>query len=152
MASKSALYCLEVARIVRERPGSPAMLDHPAYLWISLSDDTGAATPTSALPGQFAARATHREREVRYDALRRAATANGVRWNRSHMIHTYTYPHVPITAPPTPTVRIACFAFSAATRQDGKIDDVESECGLATGLCLAMCGFNMKNRSAKKRH
>jgi hypothetical protein len=68
------------------------------------------------------------------------------------MIHTYTYPHVPITAPPTPTVRIARFAFSAATRQDGKIDDVESECGLATGLCLAMCGLNMKNRSAKKRH
>jgi hypothetical protein len=53
MASKSALYCLEVARIVRERPGSPAVLDHPAYLWISLSDDTGAATSTSALPGQL---------------------------------------------------------------------------------------------------
>src|SRR5471030_293815 len=31
MASKSALYCLEVARIVRERAGRPAMLDHPSW-------------------------------------------------------------------------------------------------------------------------
>src|SRR5476649_1279107 len=44
------------------------------------------------------------------------------------MIHTYTYPHVPMSAP---TVRIARFASCAATHQDGKIDGVELECGLA---------------------
>jgi hypothetical protein len=54
-----------------------------------------------------------------------------------------------MTAPTAPTVRIACFAFCATSRQDGKIDAVQSECSLAAGLCFAACGFSMKNRSAK---
>jgi hypothetical protein len=36
-----------------------------------------------------------------------------------------------------PSVRIACFAFCAATRQDGKIDGVECECDSAAELYFA---------------
>jgi hypothetical protein len=42
------------------------------------------------------------------------------------------------------TVRIACFSFCAATRQDGKIDALSLNAALGAGLYRAVCGFNMK--------
>lgn len=125
MASKSALFCLEVARIVRDRPGGPAMLDRPSYLWISLSNGIDATTPTSALrlgSGIKSDKCVTRH----YTACHSRAACSEVARTLSIPVHIRMSKRLLPTSP----VRIACFAFSAATREDGKIDGVESERGL----------------------